>query len=142
MTSLTSSLMKSGRAALIAIALGASAVTAMPAQAQSQPSFNFQLGIGNDGNVMSFGMGTNDRKRYRPIRQCISDREVVRGLRHQGFRNVDVIRNLSRTRVAVVGSWHNGDYSMKVNKCTGEVYDIQRLRKHRGQPGFNLQFNF
>lgn len=31
---------------------------------------------------------------------------------------------------------------MKVDKCSGRVYDVKRLKKFRGQPGFSLQFNF
>lgn len=148
MTSLTSSLLKTGRAAAVALALGASVVTAMPVQAASEPSFNFQLGVGKDGNVMSFGADSgngrrdHDRRDFRPFHQCVSNREVLRGLRDYGFDYVDIVRDLSRTRVAVVGEWRNRTYAMKVNKCTGEVYDVQRLRKQRGQPGFSLQFNF
>lgn len=143
MTPILSTVMKSGRAAIVALTLGAATITALPAQAQSEPSLNFQLGMGNDGNTMSFGQGQRKRGNDRFfIDRCLTNSQVERGLRHYGFRNVDVIRNLGRNRVLVVASWRSRDYSMRVNKCTGEVSNVQRLRKFRGQPGFSLQFNF
>lgn len=155
MTPILSSVMKSGRIAIVALTLGAATITAMPAQAQSQsePSINFQLGLGNgkSGGSMSFstesqrgGMQFNQGKNHGRviIDECLTNRQVERGLRDYGFRNVDVVRNLGRDRVLAVASWRNRDYSMKVDKCSGQVYDVKRLKKFRGQPGFNLQFNF
>ena len=69
MTPVFSSLMKSGRAALVALTLGTAAIAAMPVQA-AEPSFNFQLGIGDDGGVMGFELNNNkrDHRKWRPIR--------------------------------------------------------------------------
>ena len=161
MTFTLSTLKKSGRAALVALALGTVSMTAMPAQAAPEPSFNFQLGIGNDGGVMGFEFGNkrNNSHKWKPINRCLSDRQVERGLQRYGFDNADVVRSLSRTRVLVVAEWNNRFYSMRVNKCTGEVSDIKRLRRghdfwdgpRQGGPkggfgyekdGFSFQFNF
>lgn len=139
MTPILSSVMKSSRVAIVALTLGAATITAMPVQAQSEPQFSFQLGI-DGGNSKSFSQGKKQGRII--IDDCLTNRQVERGLRNYGFRNVDVIRNLGRDRVLVVASWRNKDYSMKVDKCSGEVYDVKRLRKFRGQPGFSLQFNF
>ena len=126
MTPILSTVLKSSRVALVALTLGAATVTAMPVQAQS---FSFQLGIGNGGDVLSFGLG--NRKGFHPIRVCLSDRQVIRGLRHYGFRNIDIVDHISRSRVLVEASYNGRNYRLKVNKCTGEVYDIHRLKKQK-----------
>ena len=146
-----------GRAAIVALTLGAASVTAMPAQAASSPSLSFQLGIGNDGGVMGFEFGTK-KKGYFPIKKCLTNSQVERGLERYGFDDADVVKRLSSTRVLVIAQWDWRYYSMKVNKCSGEVYDIHRLKKNQdyflgnpGQPfggfgykkdGFSFQFNF
>jgi hypothetical protein len=160
MTLTLSTLKKSGRAALVALAMGAVSMTAMPVQAASEPSFNFQLGIGNDGGVMGFEL--NNKKnfnKWKPIKKCLTDRQVERGLEWYGFDDADVVRKLTKNRVLVIAEWNNRFYSMRVNKCTGEVSDVKRLRKgfdfwdgpHKGGPkggfgyekdGFSFQFNF
>lgn len=135
MTPILSTAMKSGRAAIIALTLGAAAVTVMPVQAQAQ-EFSFRLGIGTGGNVMPFGFGKYNG--FHPIRICLSDRQVVRGLRLYGFRNIDIVKHISRSRVQVEATFHNREYRLKVNKCTGEVYDIHRLKKHKSyDDGYN-----
>ena len=129
---------KTSRAALVALTLGAATVTALPAQAQSSPSFNFELGIGSNGSGMSF-RGGNKKPR---LDRCLTNRQVERGLRHYGFDDVNVVRSLGKNRVLVIAEWGIRDYSMKVDKCSGRVYDVERLRHRRGMPGFNFQFNF
>ncbi len=140
MTPMLSTVMKTSRAAIVALTLGAAAITAMPAQAQSEPQFSFQLGINGGGDAQTFSKGNRHGRPH--FDRCLTNRQVERGLRDYGFRNVDVIRNLGRDRVLVVASWRNKDYAMKVDKCSGRVYDVKRLKKFRGQPGFSLQFNF
>lgn len=162
MTSTISTLMKSGRAALVALTLGTAAMAAMPAQA-AEPSFNFQLGIGDNGGVMGFDLGKNNNDRnfrkWKPIRKCLTNGQVERGLEYYGFDDADVVRNISKSRVLVVAEWNRRFYSMSVDKCSGEVGNVKRLRKgydffdgpHKGGPkggmgfekdGFSFQFNF
>lgn len=140
MTPILSTMMKSGRAAIVALTLGAATITAMPVQAQSEPRFSFQLDINGGNSAQTFSRGNRHGRII--IDDCLTNRQVERGLRNYGFRNVDVIRSLGRDRVLVVASWRNKDYVMKVNKCSGRVYDVKRLKKFRGQKGFSLQFNF
>jgi hypothetical protein len=161
MTLSISTLKKSGRAALVALAMGAVSMTAMPAQAASEPSFNFQLGIGNDGGVMGFELNNKrNHGKWKPIKKCLTDRQVERGLEWYGFDDADVVRKLSKNRVLVIADWNNRYYSMQVNKCSGEVYDVKRLRRgydfydgpKKGpkggggfgyeKDGFSFQFNF
>lgn len=137
MTHLISTLKASGRAAIVALTLGASMIAAAPAMAQ--PSFNFQFGVGPDGKP-SVGFGVDSDGDRRPIRICMTDRQIIRGIRDEGYRDVQIVRELSRNRVGVIARDGRVWYSMRVNRCTGEVDRIERLRNFR--PGFRFQFNF
>ena len=148
MTPILATLKKSSRAAVIALALGAASFAgAMPAQAQA--TFNFQLGLDDRGNAFSFGMDAPRRRGGFNINRCLTNNQVRQGLRDFGFRDVDIIRNLNRNRVLVEASYRRFDYRMRVNKCSGQVTDIDRVRNFdrdrdydRGRGGFGLQFNF
>lgn len=142
MTHLLSTLKASGRAAIVAIVLAGSAVTAMPAMAQSQPSFNFQFGVGPDGKPsVGFGVDSDgDRRGGRGDRYCMTERQVIRGLRDEGYRDIEIVRELPRNRVGVIAREGRAWYSMRVNLCTGEVDRVERLRTYR--PGVRFQFNF
>lgn len=138
MTPILSTLKKSGRAAVIALTLGAASLTAMPVQAQS---FNFQLGIDSGGNALSFGIDAPRKKGFQ-IKKCLTNGQVRQGLRDFGFRNIDIIRNLNNNRVLVEATYNRKLYEMKVNKCNGRVYDVRRIRNNFNGGGFGLQFNF
>jgi hypothetical protein len=139
MTHLISSLKASGRAAVVALALGASVFTAAPAMAQPTPSFNFQFGIGSDGKP-SVGLGINSGRPDFDIDECLTNRQIIRGLRDEGYRDIEIVSELRRNRVGVVARYGRNYYSMRVHRCTGEVDRIQRLRGFR--PGLSFQFNF
>ncbi len=146
MTHLMNLVKTGGRAAIIALTLGASTLAVVPAaQAQGQPSFNFQFGVGPDGKPsVGFGVDTNpgyDRP-GRPIRPqvCYSDREIIRGIRNEGYRDVQIVRELPRNRLGIIARDGRVWYSMRVNQCTGEVDRIERLRNYR--PGLRFEFNF
>ena len=132
-----STVAKSGRAAIIAVTLGAAALSAVPAQAQSgNPSFNFQFGIQGGGDGFSYRF--DNGKRFK--RECLTNNEVRRGLQRLGW---DDIRFVDRrgVRVKVVADWGRRTYAMDINKCTGRVTNIERLRSSY-KPGFRFQFNF
>lgn len=134
MTSILSTVMKSGRAAIVAATLGAAALSAAPVQAQS---FNFEFGIQGGGN--SFSYGFDQGRKFK--RECLTNREIRRGLNRAGF---DDIRFVDRqgVRVKVIADFGRRTYSMTINRCTGRVSNIERLRRGHGGPGFGLQFNF
>jgi len=139
MTPFLSTFKKTGRAAVVALALGAAALTAAPVQAQSGPSFNFNLDLGTGS--MEFGPrhgGPGDFDR------CLTNRQIRRGLADYGFRDVDIRRELGRNRVEAVGRYGRSWYSMRVNRCSGRVDRVERLRLRGGPggPGFGLQFEF
>ncbi|RYE87159.1 MAG: hypothetical protein EOP19_04985 [Hyphomicrobiales bacterium] len=147
MTHLTTILKTGSRAAILALTLGASTLAVVPAaQAQGQPSFNFQFGVGPDGKPsVGFGVDSGERRGPgygRPIRPqvCYSEREIIRGIRNEGYRDVQIVRELPRNRLGVIARDGRTWYSMRVNQCTGEVDRIERLRNYR--PGLRFQFNF
>jgi hypothetical protein len=113
-------------------------LTAMPAQADS---LSFQLGLGSDGSVMSFGLGTNDyKKNFHPLKKCLKDWQVEAALEDYGFYNPQVVDHLPHYQVAAVGLWKGRGYDMKVDACTGEVYDVHR--RSNGTGGFGFSFSF
>lgn len=133
--------LKSGvRAAAVAVALGATALVAAPAPAMAQGlSFNFDFGIAGGDNSASFELNSRG---VRVRRDCLSNREIRRGLSRAGFDDIRFIDE-SRRRVFLIAEWeeNNRDYSMNVHRCTGRVTDIEPVRR-RPNSGFNLQFSF
>ncbi|MDB5542376.1 MAG: hypothetical protein JWQ89_4103 [Devosia sp.] len=145
MTPILSTVMKFGRAALVALTLGVTAITAMPVQAQS---FNFEFGIQGGGN--SFSYGFDNGRRFK--RECLTNREIRRGLNRSGFDNVRFV-DRQGVRVYVLADYGRRTYSMTVNRCTGRVSNIERVRRGGGGyggyngygndgPGFGMEFNF
>ena len=153
MTSIRTAFKTATRAAVVALALGATTLTAMPAFAQDAPSgFSLQL-PGAEGQdtqrSQTFGNGPqggnhggwDDDYGFR----CLTNREVRRGIAAYGFSRVEIVRELGRDRVEVRAIYRNWLYSMRVDKCSGEVNRLQRIRRVGGSfngGGFGLQFNF
>jgi hypothetical protein len=134
MTPLLSTVKKSGRAAIVALTLGAATVTAIePAQAQS---FSFKFGISGGGSDFSFGI--RDGRKFK--RECLTNNEIRRGLRRNGF---DDIRFLDRrgVRVKVYAEFGRRAYVLTINRCTGRVIDIDRVRRRGDGPGFGFEFD-
>ena len=147
MTSIRTSFKSFTRAAVVAVALGASTLTAAPAFAQEAPSgFSLQLPDGEGQSTQrsqTFGQGGwDDEYGFR----CLTNREVRRGIAAYGFSRVEITREMRRDRVEVRAVYGNWLYSMRVDKCTGEVDRVQRIRRVHGGGfnggGFGLQFNF
>ena len=129
-----------GRAALIALTLAAASITAMPAPAMAQ-NFSFDFGISGGQGNFSFGIGQGG---VRIKRDCLTNNEIRRGLRRSGWSDIRFI-DRSGNRVRLIAEWDgNGrDYSMRINRCTGRVTDIERVRRRGSNSGgFGLQFNF
>lgn len=100
------------RAAVIGLALGASA---LPVQAQGM---QFQFGFGTDG----FGF-------RRPL-ICVelTDRQIRNAVRDQGYSNISLnAANDRRIQVrATRGGWV---YLLRVSTCTGAILGRDRLRR-------------
>jgi len=135
MTQILTTAKKAGRAAIVALTLGASAFTALPAQAQSgSPSFNFEFGIQGGGGNFSYGFERG--KRFQ--RECLTNNEVRRGLQRRGWDDVRFVDRRG-VRVKVVADWGRRTYAMTINRCTGRVTDIEQLRRPYF-PGFRFNF--
>lgn len=151
MTILNTQIKTLARATVIALALGATALTAAPAIAQDAPS-GFSLEIpgapGGGGDAQTFDQGTqrhggNWDDDYGWEYRCLTNREVRQGIAGYGFRRVEITRELGRDRVEVRGVYRNWLYSMRVDKCTGEVTRVRPIRRAGGfDGGFGLEFNF
>lgn len=146
-------LKNSGRAAITALAFGAAALVAMPAMADSGPSFSF--GIQIPGSDMHMGPG-----HFHPHPVCLNNDDVASELQDAGWRRVQIGQDLGRGRVVAYGRWNHAWYQMVVNRCTGAVYQVQQVNgDFQDQPdnggvyfhghnhdynngGLGLQFNF
>lgn len=139
------------RAAIVALALGSGAIATIPVQAQQGPAFSFNLDIPGGREAMTFGggnaFGTQTSPRHHSGggngsgQRCLTNREIRRGVEAKGYDRVEIRRNLSRDRVEVAGQNGNWLYSMRVDKCSGQVDRLERIRRVQGG-GFGLQFNF
>lgn len=143
MTPILSDFKTAGRAAFLAALLGMGAMAATPVFAQGEPPTGLSLNVPDGG-----GDATTQRRSGEAQGQfnpgddedfyCLSNGEIRDGLEDYGFDRVRIRRNLGRDRVEVTAYWGRNQYSMRVDRCTGEVDRIRRIR--RG--GFGLQFNF
>jgi hypothetical protein len=126
-----STLKSTGRAAILAIALGATALTAAPAYAQrgGGPGLSFELNLGGGGGGFSIQGGDSSRRGGGGgdfSLFCLSNSQIRSGLRDYGFRNVDIGRSLGNNRVRVTARYDGDWYSMRVNRCTGRVDQVRR----------------
>ena len=152
MTSIHTSFKTITRAAVVALALGATTLTAAPAFAQGAPSgFSLQLPGGDTQRPQTFGIGNGPQGNHGGWDndygfRCLTNREVRRGIAAYGFRRVEIVRELRRYRVEVRAVYGNWLYSMRVDKCTGEVSRVRRIGRVFGGGfdggGFGLHFNF
>jgi hypothetical protein len=128
------------RAAITVLVIGAATLSAAPAQAQN---FQFDFGIGGGGGGgganLSFRGGDDDDRRYRP--RCLDKQDVRRGLRRADFEEIRFVSE-NRRRFKVIAEYdpNNRRYSMTVDRCSGEVYDIERVRRgNRPDDDFNIR---
>lgn len=137
MTQILSTLRKTGHAAVVVLALGAATATAVPTPAMAHsPSFSFSIDLG--GADLRLRHGDFARK------FCLTNKQIHRGLRAEGFRNIDILGGIGRNRVEVSASFRGRFYLLVVDRCTGKVRVVERLGR-RGPPSggsFGLQFNF
>jgi len=135
----------SGKAAVVALVMGSTAMVALPAQAAGPtPSFSFSFGVGNGfqphpGVQLQFG----DRDYYD---YCLSNRQIVRLLSGAGYRDAQVVKEDNRhNKVIAVARKGSNWYQMRVDRCTGKVDRVTRLeRRSPGVPNssFNITLSF
>lgn len=119
------SLTKTLRAAAVALALGGTVftATALPAQAQRGPDVNFEFRFGGGGWQWKFG---NDRN----WRHCLTDPQVRRDLRRDGYRNIRFFDRRGRI-VQVTASLGRRDFRIAYDTCRERIVDRDRIRRGR-----------
>lgn len=129
------SLKTATRAALAALVIGGGAVAALPSQAAG---FGFNFTPGNGGSVYFYGGNSGQyNNHYRPRPQvCLTDHQVRRQLRDEGFSDIRLF-NTAGTFLKARAEKGRWTYTLRINRCTGNVAVLERDRTRRGGT-FNL----
>ena len=120
---------QTGRAAIVAVVLAGTAMSAVPVQASPLQGFSLDVKPQGGGNDMlqykqfkKKGLGPNDFFNW-----CLTDKQIRNGLINYGFEEVHIVDHLGKNRVrveAVYGDWY---YSLRVHRCSGLVDRIKKL---------------
>lgn len=120
---------QTSRAAVLAVVLAGTALSAVPAQAAPNLSGGFSLDVkpqgGDQKQLQQF-----KKKQFGPndfFNWCLTDKQIRKGLINYGFDDVDIVARLSKNRVRVEASYGNWYYSMRINRCSGVVDRIKKL---------------
>jgi hypothetical protein len=135
-------------ATIMALVLAGAILPAVSTLAQEAAPFSLNLGIAGGGGAASMGATNNLLAPIAPrsetgtpqAARCLTNREIRRGIAANGYSRVEIKRDLAEGRVEVAGQNGNWLYSMRVDKCSGEVDRVERVRRVQGG-GFGLQFN-
>ncbi len=137
------SLMSLSRAAVVALAAGALAFTTLPAQAAPQLGGALQLeapikpqlqlqqdgGSGQQTQMKKYGGYDDDDDYYDDYDWCLTNKQIRKGLKQADFDDIDFVKELKHHRVRVE-ALYEGDgwvYSMRIDRCDGEVDQIKPL---------------
>lgn len=139
-------------AAVIVLALGAGLSGSVPGFAQSEPQASFRLPLGGetgdaqakDGGRGRLGAGEDGQNpgkdRSEEDATCLEDEDIRQGLATEGFADVDVRRPLEGSAVEAYASYGRWIYKMRVDRCSGEVDNVERVRRVGG--GLGLHFDY
>ena len=116
---------KTARAAALAAALGAAAVTAMPAQAAG-PYFSFGFGMG-PGFYPHHDHFRNFYPGFYPGFVCYTDFQVRRAIARAGYYNVYLNAPMGRY-VQARATRGSRTYLITFDRCSGYIVNVQRLR--------------
>lgn len=152
------------RVVVLLTAIGGAAFgTAAPALAQEGPSSSFSIVIPDyiqdeapaaeqrQAQPQWGGGGYEDDYAYDDYYSCLTNRDVRRGIADYGFSRVEVTRELRDERVDVRAVYGNWLYTMRVDKCTGEVTRVRQAQRVYDDTynggfgnggGFGFEFNF
>lgn len=125
-----SMLRQTGRAAVLAVVLAGTALSAVPVQA-APPNLNggFSLDVKPQGGDAK-GLQQYKKKQFGPndfFNWCLTDKQIRRGLQNYGFDEVHIVDRLSKNRVRVEAIYDDWYYSFRVNRCSGVVDRIKKL---------------
>ncbi len=122
-------LRQTGRAAVLAIVLAGTALSAVPAQAAPNMG-GFSLDVKPQGGGDQKQMQQYKKKGFGPndfFNWCLTDKQIRRGLKAYGFFDVEIVDYLGKNRVRVEAGYDDWYYSMRINRCSGMVDRIKKL---------------
>ena len=121
-------LRQTGRAAVLAVVLAGTALSAVPVQAAPNMG-GFSLDVkpqgGDQKQLQQFkkkNFGPNDFFNW-----CLTDKQIRKGLINYGFEEVHIVDHLGKNRVRVEAAYDEWYYSFRVNRCSGLVDKIKKL---------------
>lgn len=120
-------LRQTGRAAVLAVVLAGTALSAVPVQAAPLQGFSLDVKPqgGDQKQLQQFkkkNFGPNDFFNW-----CLTDKQIRKGLINYGFEDVHIVDHLSKNRVRVEAAYDEWYYSFRVNRCSGVVDKIKKL---------------
>ncbi len=120
-------LRQTSRAAVLAVVLAGTALSAVPVQAAPLQGFSLDVKPqgGDQKQLQQFkkkNFGPNDFFNW-----CLTDKQIRKGLMNYGFDEVHIVDHLSKNRVRVEAIYDDWYYSFRVNRCSGVVDKIKKL---------------
>jgi hypothetical protein len=120
---------QTGRAAVLAVVLAGTAMSAVPVQAAPLQGFSLDVKPQGEGKEMlqykqfkKKGFGPNDFFNW-----CLTDKQIRKGLKAYGFFDVEIVDHLGKNRVRVHAGYDDWYYSMRIHRCSGVVDKIKKL---------------
>ena len=120
---------QTGRAAVLAVVLAGTALSAVSAQAAPNMG-GFSLDVKPQGGGDQKQFQQYKKKNFGPndfFNWCLTDKQIRRGLKAYGFFDVEIVDHLSKNRVRVQAGYDEWFYSMRVHRCSGTVDRIRKL---------------
>ena len=128
------------RIAIIALAVTGVALTAIPAQAAPQLGTTLQLDAptapqvqqqdGGNGQMQMKKFGYDDDYDDDDCDDWgLTNKQIRKGLKYAGFDDIDFVKELKHHRVRVEALYEDDGwvYSMRIDRCDGEVDQIKPL---------------
>jgi hypothetical protein len=121
-------LRQTSRAAVLAVVLAGTALSAVPAQAG--PLQGFSLDVKPQGGENQKQLQQFKKKNFGPndfFNWCLTDKQIRKGLKSYGFYDVQIVDHLGKNRVRVEAGYDEWYYSMRIHRCSGVVDKIKKL---------------
>lgn len=124
------------RAGAIALFVSTGALAANPAQAETFLSFSMQspggtsITIGNGGfNGRHFMPNQMQPRPVPKVMACITEREMRRTLKHQGFYDVRLV-DRDFHEIEAIAEYRGDRVHIVVNACNGRVTEVSLLHRN------------
>ncbi|MCB1517539.1 MAG: hypothetical protein KDJ19_07995 [Hyphomicrobiaceae bacterium] len=108
------------------VAIAGLGLAAVPAQAANL-SFTFSFGTPNLQVYSTNQPHVYVQQAPQPVRTCLTNREIIRGLKDQGYRDVEYVSENIYGH-PIFSFWSSGwVYQAQVDRCTGVVSNVERV---------------